>query len=310
MYKDFTKYMFQHFENAYNIGWKENITLKEKETNNTIDDKFIDNLELFCKFPINISKDGKYKIIEKNGEKYAKGFGEIRVLNEKNNIRYAAPNTILDDIIEGIYIPPQEFIKAVKNGPKPDEIEYKQFILKYTAKNYWGEDEEYAKKITHIISSLKKGVSTLKREIQSENIINCVTDKGSLLNYAIQEKKTEEALYLIESGIEINTFEGIELLNAIRNNLTEVAKVLIEKDIYMEKDELKRNPLFQAIRCKNKDIVLKLLAPKQDLVKTYSNEYVKNYTILDAAERCKDEEIIEIVKNIVQHKEIKNKLNR
>ena len=47
MYKDFTKYMFQHFENSYNIGWKENITLKEKEINNTIDDKFIDNLELF-----------------------------------------------------------------------------------------------------------------------------------------------------------------------------------------------------------------------------------------------------------------------
>lgn len=31
MYRDFTKYMFQHFENAYNIGWKENIILKEKK---------------------------------------------------------------------------------------------------------------------------------------------------------------------------------------------------------------------------------------------------------------------------------------
>lgn len=70
------------------------------------------------------------------------------------------------------------------------------------------------------------------------------------------KKKTEEALYLIEAGIEINTFGGIELLHAIINNLTEVAKVLIQKDIYMEKEELKRNPLFQAIRCRNKDIVL------------------------------------------------------
>lgn len=298
MYQDFTKYMFQHFENAYNIGWKENNIIKEKKTTNIIDGKFMDNLETFCKFPINISKDGKCKIIEKDGKKYVKGFGEIRVINSKNNIRYAAPDTILDDIRESIYIPPDEFVKAVKNGPKPDEIEYKQFMLRYTAENYWGEDEEYAKKITHVIRTLKQGIIALRKNVQYENIINCVTEKGSLLNYAIQEKKTEEALYLIESGIEINTFGGIELLNAIINNLTEVAKVLIQKDIYMEKEELKRNPLFQAIRCRNKDIVLKLLDKKKDLVKVYSNEYVKNYTILDAAKRCKDEEIIEIVRNL------------
>lgn len=192
MYPDFTKYMFQHFENAYNIGWKENNILKEKERTHTIDDKFMESLEVFCKFPINISQDGKCNIIEKDEKRYVKGFGEIRVINSKNSIRYAAPNTILDDIREGIYIPSNEFVKAVKSGPKPDEIEYKQFMLRYTAENYWGEDEEYAKKITHVIKTLKQGIIALRKNIQCENIINCVTNKGSLLNYAIQKKKQKK----------------------------------------------------------------------------------------------------------------------
>lgn len=195
MYPDFTKYMFQHFENAYNIGWKENNSLKEKERTHTIDDKFMESLEVFCKFPINISKDGKCNIIEKDGKKYVKGFGEIRVINSKNSIRYAAPDTILDDIREGIYIPPNEFVKAVKSGPKPDEIEYKQFMLRYTAENYWGEDEEYAKKITHVIKTLKQGIIALRKNIQCENIINCVTNKGSLLNYAIQKKNRRSIIF-------------------------------------------------------------------------------------------------------------------
>lgn len=299
MYRDFTKYMFQHFENAYNIGWKENSVLKEKEIHSIMDDKFIESLEQFCKFRVNSSKDGKYKIIRKEGKKFVKGFGEIRVINKENNVRYAAPDTILDDIIEGIYLPPKEFIESVKNGPKPKEIEYKEFMQNYTVKNYWGETAEYAEKITHIVDMLKKGGIEFLKDIQSENMINCVTDKGSLLNYAIEEKKEKEALYLIEAGIEINTFGGIELLNAIINNLTEAAKVLIEKGIYMEKEELKRNPLFQAIRCKNKAIVLKLLKEKQELIKTYSNEYVRDYTILDAAKWCKDEEIIKIIKTMI-----------
>lgn len=75
------------------------------------------------------------------------------------------------------------------------EIEYKQFMLRYTAENYWGEDEEYVKKITHVIKTLKQGIIALRKNIQCENIINCVTKKGSLLNYAIQKKNRRSIIF-------------------------------------------------------------------------------------------------------------------
>ena len=39
------------------------------------------------------------KITEIDGKKYVKGFGEIRIIDLKKKIRYAAPNVIIDDIL-------------------------------------------------------------------------------------------------------------------------------------------------------------------------------------------------------------------
>lgn len=50
--------------------------------------------------------------------------------------------------------------------------------------------------------------------------INIVTKKGSLLNYAIQLKDNEIAEWLIEEKIDINSFDGLELLTALKMNNT------------------------------------------------------------------------------------------
>jgi hypothetical protein len=293
MNNDLNKYMFQHFENALNIGWNENSSIKNKKV--SIDKCFIEQLKIFCESPLNHDLNGKHREIEINGKKYVKGFGEIRILDMKKKIRYAAPNIIIDDILDGIYIPNPDFIDAVKSSPKPGEIEYEEFISRYNPDNYWGEEENHVKKINAAVAELKKGIEEFRSYIEDNDMINCVTLDGSLLNYAINAGKTETALYIIESGIDVNIFGGIELLNAIKMNMTEVADILIEHDICMDDSVMNANPLVSAIRYGDKYLVLKLLNRKPELVKTYTNEFVKNCTMLDIARRCNNTEIIDVL---------------
>lgn len=106
-------------------------------------------------------------------------------------------------------------------------------------------------------------------------------------------------MYLIEKGIDINAFDGIELINAIENNMTDVAIELIEGDIFIDSDMIKYNPLFIAVVYNNKDVVLKLRNRRKELMKTYNNEYVRNCTILDFAKRYADRYSSNEILNII-----------
>lgn len=293
MNHDLTKYMYQHFEDALNIGWNSN----EKEADiSSINQTFYDNLRIHCEYPLNKDLNGRFRECEINGEKFVKGFGEIRILDLKRRIRYAAPNIILDDILEGVYIPGENFVEAVKISPKPGDIEYREFLNRYHFDFYWGEDEERVNVLNTVVQLLEKDTREFREYIKDEKLINCVTHDGSLLNYAINKGKTDDALYFIETGIDINMFSGIELLNAIENNLTEVAEMLINHDIYMDFTEMKTNPLVYAIRYGNAGIVQKLLEKDLRLLQTYSNEFVQNCSMLDVALKCGDSDIIKLVK--------------
>lgn len=59
-----------------------------------------------------------------------------------------------------------------------------------------------------------------------------VVPEGSLLNYAITEGKEKEALWLIENGIDISTFDGLELMTAIKNNNIIAKKLIDERYCY------------------------------------------------------------------------------
>ena len=150
MNSDMTKYCYQHFENAYNIGWNTNFdsTVESKETFDSI---FIEKLTSYCENPLNSDLNGVCRETEIDGKKYVKGFGEIRIIDLKKKIRYAAPNVIIDDILSGKYIPPIEFIDAVLTGPTFDSEEYQEFYLNYSEKNFWGENEENFEKIAKVL---------------------------------------------------------------------------------------------------------------------------------------------------------------
>lgn len=290
-----TKYRYQHFENAYNIGW--NINCEEisgnKETMNPL---FIEKLNRYCENPLNRELNGIYRVIQLDGKRYVKGFGEIRIIDLKKKIRYAAPNIIVDDILSGRYIPPAEFIEAVLLGPTFDSEEYQKFYLEYSEKNFWGETKENIEKVNMAIRLLEDDFKDFQYYIKDNELINIVTLKGSLLNYAITMGKEKEALWLIQNGIDINAFDGLELITAIKKNSNLIAKVLIDRDITVNGSDMRDNPLVYAIRFSNCYLVEELMKKYRSLIVTYSNEYVRNCTILDIAQRTKNDEIISTVK--------------
>ena len=71
MNSDMTKYCYQHFENAYNIGWNVNFdsTVESKETFNSI---FIEKLTSYCENPLNSDLNGVCRETEIDGKKYVK----------------------------------------------------------------------------------------------------------------------------------------------------------------------------------------------------------------------------------------------
>lgn len=292
---DFSKYSYQHYEDAINVGWNANSDMSTI----TIDIDFMEKLKCYCDNPVNVDYNGKIQEIKVDGKKHVKGFGEIRILDLKNEKRYAAPNIIYEEIEEGVYIPPSSFVEAVKSGPLPTEDVYRAFIQRYSADYYWGESEERVNRINLIIYLLKNNNEGFKESIQDASNLDLVTQRGSLLNYAIIEEKKEEAIALVNKGIDINIFEGVELLSAIEKGYTDIADLLIDKDIVMDVSELKVNPLVSAIRFHDNYIAEKLLKKNPELLITYSNEFVRDCTMIDIAKRFNNENIIGVLNQYI-----------
>ncbi len=167
--------------------------------------------------------------------------------------------------------------------------------MNYSEKNFWGENEENFEKIVKVLE-LAGDFEGFKDYILNNDLINIVVPEGSLLNYTITEGKEKEALWLIENGIDINAFDGLELMTAIKKNNNIIAKKLIDEGIVINSREMKDNPLVSAIRFSNAFLVEELMKNHRNLIVTYSNEYVRNCSVLNIAERMKNEKIINIVK--------------
>lgn len=298
MNNDLKKYSFQHYEDAINIGWNS----QEGVVKYLPDRTFLERLKCHCDSPINVDYNGKFIEKEIEGHKEVFGFGEIRILDLKNKIRYAAPNTIYEEIMEGHYVPPTAFIEAVIASPLPTDKEYKEFMTRYSVDSYWGENEEKVQKINAIVNALLKGTEEFQEFLTDVSNIHIVTNKGSLLNHAILENKEKSSYMLIDKGIDINIFEGVELLSAIEKGLTGIAEILIEKNIEMNISELTMNPLVSAIRYHNNFIAKKLITKNSELIVTYSNEFVQGFTMMDVARRFDNEEIVGVLKTYGNHR--------
>ena len=136
-YKDLSKYTYLSNEekNTINVGWFDG---EHEYLQGDVTEEFILALWEYIKYPVNetrgiysnIALDGGVKkfVAKYQGYNILLGSAEIRVVDTKNNIVYAAPNLILHYVINHHYMPPQSFMDAVINGQKPNSDEYSNVI--------------------------------------------------------------------------------------------------------------------------------------------------------------------------------------
>lgn len=290
-YKDNTYYSHCHFENARNIGWG---SQKVNIGGENINAYFIEKLRVYLDYPFNILRAGSdVKDIKIGDKQYTLGYAEIRVLGENEDIRYAAPDIIYYNIINGIYSPPQEFIDAVINGVNPNSIVYQDYLGRYNPEYLWGEKEEYLLQNERILNIIKnEDIEELLHLAQpNKKFLNFITLNGSILNTAIIYAKENFAAALVDNRIDINMFNGIELLSAIEKGFNMVVEKLLKRNITIRCSELNENPLCVAIMNRNFNAVKMLVEKTGNLLfNVYSNQYVKNMTMVDLAKRYNNTE--------------------
>jgi hypothetical protein len=136
-YPDLTPYVYYqkfgtlvpilHDPNTLNVGWLDRTQpYPQGETS----EEFQDRLFEFCQSPVMVTRGvhqcsfcefrGK---TARGGKELWLGHAEIRVIGKGRKI-YAAPTLVYHYVVAHKYLPPDEFIQALLEGPLPGSPEY------------------------------------------------------------------------------------------------------------------------------------------------------------------------------------------
>jgi hypothetical protein len=125
---------------SLNVGWLDGA---HDYVRGDVPNSFLDLLLAYCTIPVHPMRGYhrcelctepvyRFRVPLTNGDLYL-GSAEIRVFNNKG-VAYAAPNLIYHYVADHRYCPPEEFIKAVLDGPPPDSPEYWEYAKQFQ----WG----------------------------------------------------------------------------------------------------------------------------------------------------------------------------
>lgn len=290
-FDDFTMYSNRNFEKAFNIGW---LSKPDNDESHEIDQALAVKIIKYLNYPVNMLFDvnNNEKAVF-NGKEYTAGNHEIRVLAKDNTI-YAAPDHVIIRILNGTYRPPEAFRKAVIYGVDPDSDEYWNFYSNRNSNNMWGAGHDYADRGECLTECIQKNDIFKLKSLLSEapDDINIVTEYGSLLNAALIMHRSNIAMWLINNGADLNNYNGMELISAIRNNMNVPAKHLLKSDISSKTVSYKTNPLYAAVETGNRTIAVELLkfkklynvhnAPNEDYknvfewINSYGDQFIKS----------------------------------
>jgi hypothetical protein len=101
-------------------------------------DEILDLLWIFCSTSVALQRgghacefcpSGSAYLSERNGKRLLLGAAEIRVFSEDGLI-YAAPTLIYHYVLVHHYQPPDEFVEALRKGPRPPHREYFECLEK------------------------------------------------------------------------------------------------------------------------------------------------------------------------------------
>jgi hypothetical protein len=130
-FKDLTIYEYTEVlvRPGNNIGW---LGRGRPFPAATPSEEVLDLLWLFCSISVQRARGGhicelclggNLHYAERNGERLDLGTAEIRVFSGQGHI-YAAPNLIYHYVAVHHYKPPDEFLRALREGPRPPNREY------------------------------------------------------------------------------------------------------------------------------------------------------------------------------------------
>jgi hypothetical protein len=106
------------------------------------DEDLLDLLFLYCSTSVAITRGihdcdfcpvGTARQAERNGQSLLLGAAEIRVFSQDGRI-YAAPNLIYHYVFAHHYRPPDEFLEALRTGPRPTSQEYFDILARLNLK--------------------------------------------------------------------------------------------------------------------------------------------------------------------------------
>ncbi len=298
-FEDFTYYSGRHYENAFHIGFSENAASGKPGTWQP-DPAFVRKLTRYAKYRLNMVRSamGEAQSVTLDGETYALGFAEIRVIARDDTV-YAAPDRIIAWVGNGSYMPPEVFVEAVMEGVDPDSAAYQQYLEKYRSSFFWGASEGCFREAKRVSEYMEAGdLETLKAFLaENPGRINMATPNGTLLNGALLLRNEEMAGYLLAAGASVTLLNGIELLTAIDKGCIGTVQKLLDRDIPIRTDIVRNNPLFWAIAKKQNEAAELLYRVRRDLVRTYNINEIKNCNILQWAKICENTAFLQYMIN-------------
>lgn len=191
-YADLTPYnYFAYTEKELNVGWLS----KDHEFNKgDVPSGFIEKLKVYGEREYRIHQTKGFHGCDFCADKHH-GSNEIRIVGS-DGIVYACPKLIIHYIEIHNYLPPQEFIDAVMNGPEPGSDGYKNVIK--LLPTFWQQRRPDPNSFSNEEDMMKSMIEKMSQEIDSKIIKKLISENPEFGKFVEAYNKIMPSIYLID----------------------------------------------------------------------------------------------------------------
>lgn len=191
-YPDLTPYnYFVYTEKELNVGW---LSKEHEFKKGEVPEGFLEKLKIYDEREHRIHQTRGFHGCHFCQERDFSGSSELRIVNS-NGMTYASPALIVHYVEAHNYLPPQEFIDAVMNGPSPGSDEYKSAIK--LLPNFWQQRRPDPNRFSNEEEMMKVMVDRLSEEISQDVIKNLLSENPEFGKFVEAYNKIMPAVYIV-----------------------------------------------------------------------------------------------------------------